>query len=329
MPTIRDVARAAGVSEATVSRAINQAPGVSARTRERVLAVARDLHFTPAPVARRLRGARTGLAGVVVPDLSASFFVEIIQGIEHTLSLNDYRVLVCDARNDRSREEAHIRWLADGTVDAILLLAPTTTDAFIAEVASQGPPVAVFGRVVSGGPVTSVTVANRQAAEQATEHLISHGRERIAFIAGTPGIPDGEARLEGYRDAMQRHGRESAIAVEVGHFSEEGGRAALRALLERRPPPDAILAANDEMAMGVLVGARELGVRVPEDIALVGFDNIRCARLVTPALTTVHQPKLDIGFRLAQSALDRLKGVAGHEQWVLPADLVVRRSCGC
>ncbi len=329
-PTIRDVAARARVSPATVSRALNNDPQVKAGTRERVLEVAHELGFVPNATAKSLRTRRTGIIGAIVPDVSTLFFLEIVKGIENTLSLSDYRVTICDSQNQLKKEKENARWLLDGSVDGLILLTPMMDDPSLCDLAEKGYPIGVFGRAIDHPAITCVGVDNYAAGLSATKHLIGHGHTDIAVITGPEGHHDSQERLRGFQDTLHQQGLSlRPERIQCGGFTEEGGVRAFHAIVDRGAPPTAIFALNDEMAIGVLQAAQASGLRVPQDLAVIGFDNVRLARVVTPALTTVNQPKLDAGFRLAQNILNRLSGSADTERITLPADLVVRHSCGC
>ncbi len=328
--TIKDVARLAGVSPATVSRVLNDSAGVRPETRERVETAIRQLNFTPSVVAKGLREGRSGIIGAVVPDITSLFFMDVVKGLENTLTLNDYRLVVCDSQNQAKKERENCRWLLTGGVDALILIGPMQEQENLVELAEQGVPFGLFGRHLHHPNASTVNVDNRTATFRAVEHLISHGHREIGFISGTPGVTDGEERLVGFRDALSQYGLTFRPEwVQCGSFSEEGGARALELLMSGAERPTAVFAANDEMAIGALYQAKGLGLEVPKDLAVIGFDNVRLARLVSPALTTVNQPRLDAGFRLAQNMLQRLAGSADPERMILPADLVVRQSCGC
>ncbi|HEY3365580.1 MAG TPA: LacI family DNA-binding transcriptional regulator [Symbiobacteriaceae bacterium] len=327
---IKDVARLAGVSSATVSRVLNGSAGVRTDTRDRVMAVVRQLNFAPSAVAKGLREGRSGIAGVCVPDISSLFFMDVVKGLENTLALSDYRLVVCDSQNQAKKERENCRWFLSGGVDALILIGPMMEQSALAELADMGTPIGIFGRRMDHPNVTSVAVENRVTAYRATEHLINHGHRKIAFITGIPGVTDGDEREAGYREALAQYGLPfQPDWVQVGNFTEEGGIRAFDTLLALPDRPTAVFTANDEMAIGVLTEARRCGLSVPEDIAVVGFDNIRLARLVAPALTSVNQPRMDAGFRLAQNLVQRMNGSADPERIVLEADLVIRQSCGC
>lgn len=327
---IRDVAKLAGVSPATVSRVLNNSSRVSPETRQRVESAIQELNFSPSAVAKGLRDGRSNIVGVTVPDISSLFFMDVLKGLENTLTLNDYRIVVCDSQNQAKKERENCRWLLSGGVDALVMIGPMMETSALLELGDQGVPMGVFGRMVDHPNVTAIAVENRVSSFRATEHLLSHGHRRIAFIAGIPGVTDGESRFEGYRDALAQYGVEfQPELVQCGHFTEEGGARALDALMALPDRPTAVFAANDEMAVGILIQAARYGLVLPDQLAVVGFDNIRLARVVSPALTTVNQPRSDAGFKLAQNLLQRLNGTADAERIVLPGDLTVRQSCGC
>ncbi|MGE5549369.1 MAG: LacI family DNA-binding transcriptional regulator [Bacteroidota bacterium] len=330
MPTILDVAQEAGVSIATVSRVLNQSCRVRPETKERVLRAVENLQYAPDASAKNLRSRRTNLVGVVVPDVSVEFYMELIKGIENTAINSEYNLIICDSQNDPNREIEYIRLLTERRVDGMILTESSMTDDQIAALVGKGFPLVLIGRELPGGGASSVSASNRYGAGLAIEHLIGHGHERIAYIRGIRGGQDEEERFSGYQSVLARHGMAfDPQLVEWGGFTEEGGARALEKLLARRKF-SAVFAANDEMAIGVMGKARELGLNVPEDLAVVGFDNIRLAHHVHPGLTTVDQPKYNMGAAAARKLLNMLtRGEIVYEKAVLRTELILRRSCGC
>lgn len=326
--TIRDVARAARVSVATVSRALNDSGPVRDDTRQRVHDAAENLRFTPHAGARSLITSRTNTLGVLLPDLYGEFFSEVIRGIDRSAQRAGYQLLLSSARN--AHDEVHGAFRAMyGRVDGLVLMAP---DVELAELFAQhrdGTPIVFINSPVTSADARLITIDNHGGAYQMVKHLVRKGRERIAIIRGAETNHDAAERLRGYRDALEDSGlpRDSHLEFD-GDFTEAAGYRAGRAALKLHPRPTAIFAANDAMAIGALSALREDGVAVPGEIAVAGFDDIPISRYVSPPLSSVHVPIAQLGER----AMDLLLGaIAGHEdgaarRLVLPTTLVIRKS---
>ena len=329
--TIRDVARLAGVSVATVSRVINGRPDVSHETRDAVLRAARTLNFTTNRSARALTVGRTGLIGFTVPFVHASYFTYILSGATEALHEQGMRVVLCPTHHEHDREATLLELLMQGTTDGAILLLPEESNRELAALADQRYPFVVADpREPLDDGIPAVSATHSAGARAATEHLLGLGHRRIAMIAGTRGWIATEERLNGYRTALVTAGvRPADELVEAGEFRAEGGYAAALRLLDLPEPPTAIFAANDDMAVGVLRAARERGSRVPDDLSVVGFDDTELAGTVFPRLTTVRQPLEELG-RTAVSLLTRL--VEGQRveglRLELATRLVVRESTG-
>ncbi|MGE5552234.1 MAG: LacI family DNA-binding transcriptional regulator [Bacteroidota bacterium] len=329
MATISDVAKTAGVSVATVSRVLNQSDKVRSDTRQRVLQAIEQLRYAPDASAKALRSRRTNLIGVVIPDVSSIYYLELLKGVENTAIESNYNLIICDSQNSADREIEYMRMLSERRLDGFIVINTLMSDAQVEALLHQGFPLVLVGRVLRGGHASSIMVDNRSGARQAVEHLIGHGHRRIAYIRGMF-HPDDEERFSAYRQALADHGLPfDPQLVERGHFTEEGGAQAMQRLLHKAKF-SAVFAANDEMAIGAMEKARQLGLCIPDDLALVGFDNIRLARHVTPGLTTADMPKYQLGAMAAKKLLQALtdKHIA-YERVVLKTELVVRQSCGC
>ncbi|MGQ9780116.1 MAG: LacI family DNA-binding transcriptional regulator [Bacillota bacterium] len=326
---IKDVAQAAGVSVATVSRVLNGSEKVGPETRQRVLQAIERLRYTPDASAKALRSRRTNLIGVVIPDVSSIYYLELLKGIENTAIESNYNLIICDAQNSALRETEYMKLLSSRRVDGFIIVNTLMPEEEVAGLARRGFPFVLIGRVFKSADVSSILVDNRTGASQAVEHLIQHGHKRIAYIHGMF-HPDDEERFVTYRKTLAEHGMAfDPQLVERGHFTEEGGAQALQRLLQKTEF-SAVFAANDEMAIGAMEKARQLGIRVPEDLAIVGFDNIRLARHVIPGLTTVEMPKYQLGAMAAKKLLETLANEhIVYERVVLKTELVVRQSCGC
>lgn len=306
MVTIRDVARAAGVSVATVSRVLNGKDTVTAETERHVREIIRRLEYVPHGGARSLTTRRTHVIGVVLPEMYGDFFSEIIRGIDRVARPRGYHVLVSGSHSDAEETEAVLHAL-HGRVDGLVLMMPGPGAEPLARSLPRGTPV-----ILLNGPPGSrhptLSVDNRAGARLAVDHLLDLGHRRIALIAGPEDNADAEERRLGYREALGARGIELDPRLELpGDFREDSGFAAGVALARRASrgsAPTAVFAANDAMAIGCLAGLRSRGREVPEDLSLVGFDDVPNARYLTPALTTVRVPIAEVGGR----AIERLLG---------------------
>ncbi len=324
--TIRDVARSAGVSVATVSRALNGADNVLPETRQRIQDAARALRFTPSGAARSLITRRTHTVGALLPDLYGEYFSELIRGIDQAARARGLHLLVSSSHGDADEAAKAMRAL-NGRVDGLIVLSPHADAHFLQHNLPARLPAVLLNTGAELGGHARFVVDNYGGAQAMTRHLVASGRKRIAFIGGPQGNHEAQERLRGYRAGLKAGAKELLFD---GDFSEESGWLAGRRVAQSKPRPDAVFAANDMMAVGCLSALHEAGLRVPEDVALTGFDDIPIARYITPALTTIRVPIASLG----AAALDALaKAVQAPESQdthtvVMPVELVVRRSCG-
>ncbi|HYO12889.1 MAG TPA: LacI family DNA-binding transcriptional regulator [Thermoanaerobaculia bacterium] len=328
--TIKDVAREAGVSVATVSRAFSGKGPVQEETRHRVLDVAARLRYAPNAAARSLTTNRTGTLGVLLPDLYGEFFSEVIRGIDLAARKSGYHVLVSSSHSDRSEVEAVLRALR-GRVDGLIVMSPEVDAQALQANLPATLPVVLLNCRVEGGGFESINIDNYGGSLGMTRHLLSLGHRRIAFVQGAPGNHDAQERLRGYRDALRTYGGSWSEELELpGDFGEESGHRAGAALLQLEPQPTAVFAANDAMAIGLLSALQEARVRVPDDIAVAGFDDIPIARFLTPPLTTERVSFAELGGRALERLLTVLESGDGHERRheILPTTLMIRGSCG-
>lgn len=328
--TIKEVARLAGVSVATVSRALNETGPVRDDTRERIREIAQRLRYVPHGAARSLITNRTSTVGVLLPDLYGEFFSEVIRGIDQTAKRSGYHLLVSSSHSDRAELEAAFRAM-HGRVDGLVVMTPDIDAETLESNLPPTLPVVLLNCRVDGQAYDSITVDNYGGAYAVVRHLIELGHRRIALIGGEPRNQDASERLRGYREAMEILGGAWAPEIEfAGNFMERSGYAAAQRILALEPRPTAVFASNDSMAIGALSALGEAGVRVPADIAVVGFDDIPIARFITPALTSVHVPISELGARGTERLLDAFRAgdsrARRHE--TLPAHLIVRTSCG-
>ena len=333
MVTIRDVAREAGVSVATVSRVFNDSGPVSERARRRVREVAQVLRYTPHGAARSLITAKTSTLGVLLPDLYGEFFSEVIRGIDQRAKLSRYHLLVSGMHDARSDLEAALRAMR-GRVDGLIVMWPEVDARVLVENLSDDLPVVLLNCPPHGAPFDALSVDNFGGAYAMTRHLLGLGHRRIALIRGAEHNHDATERRRGYRAALRDAGVKLPGDWEArGDFTEESGHHAIARLLDLAPRPTAIFAANDAMAIGALSALRDAGVSVPHQMAVAGFDDIPTARYLNPPLSSMHVPIAELGERAMDILLERLAHDNGatrsesRRETVKPT-LVVRRSCG-
>ena len=332
--TIRDVARAAGVSVATVSRALTGSAPVREPTRQRIVDAARELRFTPNASARSLSTRRTGTLGVLLPDLHGEFFSELLRGMDQTAQREGCHLLVSSSHHEAAGIAAALRAM-HGRVDGLVVMAPDVPSAALGDALPPAVPTVLLNCAATG-TTPALAVDNVGGARTMVRHLAAVGHERIAFIAGPDRNLDAAERQQGFRAAM----RELRLPVGKGYvqrgdFTEEGGWRATHALLRLDEPPTAVFAANDMMAFGALLACREAGIDVPDGMAVAGFDDIPVARYVNPSLTTVRVDVDALGARAASLLLQAIEARATPPRRampptreLLPATLVVRESCG-
>ncbi len=337
---IKDIAERLSISSATVSRALNDKPGVSASLRQRVLEVAAQLNFTPNLAARSLVGARTLTVAFMVhqqafPVSSDPFYFVMLPGVERVLAQVGYHVVLTTI-GDGAIEADHLRVVRERRVDGAILAGPDIPTALILSLVQRGLPIVLIDNSLERTALDCVLFDNREGARLAVEHLLWHGRRRVAFAGGPMAWLSTRERGDGYRDAMRKQGLEPIVVHEEATTVQTGFQAG-HELLGMDEPPDAIFAVNDAMALGIIKAARELGVRVPEDLAVVGFDDISMAESAHPPLTTVRIAKEIMGELAARRLLDLIGGDAHteHNEHGIPVksivgiNLVVRASCGC
>ena len=330
MATIKDVAREAGVSVATVSRVFNDSDLVSTDTRELVREVAGRLHYWPNGAARSLITNRTHALGVLLPDLYGDFFSELIRGIDMAARRAGLHLLVSSSHADTDALVAALRSMR-GRIDALVVMAPDVDAARAIHDVALGFPVIVLDPGLGVTACDTLSIANQDGAHAVVRHLLALGHRRIATVTGPATNVDARQRVSGYRMALEEAGLPLDPGLEIeGDFTEPSGYRAVRSLLALSPRPDAVFFGNDYMAIGAMSALAEASVRVPDDLAVVGFDDIAMARFVTPALTTVHVDLIALGARAVERVLHpREPGDdAGPHHETVAGRLVVRRSCG-
>lgn len=319
------VAERAGVSPSTVSRILNGTAVVSDEKRAAVDQAIAKLGFVPNPVARGLAGGRTLSVGVVSQAIDSPFYGAALRGIEMELDAAGYSPLFMSGHWHADEEARCIDVLRARRVDGLIILTGRLTDSALRSVA-RSLPVVVTGRSLRAGNLLSMDLDNREGARQATQHLIDLGHRRIAFVGGDPEHPDAIERERGYRAALEAAGlRFDPALVVPGNFTEHSGLLAAERLLDRRVRFSALFAANDQMAFGAALGLHRRGKRVPDDVSLVGFDDVAGALYMLPPLTTVHNPVQEIGQLAARAMLGLLAGERPAIEVPVPR-LIIRES---
>lgn len=328
MPTIKEVSQQARVSPSTVSRVLNGTTPVSPEVRQRVLAAVRDLDYTPNAFARGLATNRSGGIGVTVNDIGSAYYAVLLAGIEAAVEAAGMHLIVVSGKARADRERDAIQFMRQRRSDALIVQTEALGDAELLElVRTSDVPIVVFGRPIPELEGRCVHLDNEAGGRLATEHLLAHGHRTVAHVAGPQAFPDARQRLLGYRIALERAGLpfDERLVVE-GDFREEGGQAATRRLLERAPDVEAIFVANDQMAAGAIRAVRDLGRDVPNDVSIVGFDDVLLARYLSPTLTTVRQPLYEMGRTAARIAVSLLHGKVEEVRTRFDPELVVRQS---
>ena len=324
--TIRDVARAAGVSVATVSRALNGAENVLPGTKARILAAAAELRFSPSGAARSLITRRTDTIGAVLPDLHGEYFSELIRGVDQAARQRGLHLLVSSSHGDAQEAALALRAM-HGRVDGLIVMSPHADAQMLSQNLPGGLPAVLLNSGVELPGHSNLDVDNRGGALAMTRHLAAQGAQRIAFIGGPADNHEARERLRGYREGLPAG---ATPLVFEGDFSEDAGREAGKRLAVLPLRPEAVFAANDMMALGCLGALVEAGLRVPEDVLLAGFDDIPIARYVTPQLTTVRVGIAELGRRALEglaAAIDQA-AQAPERHETIPTELVIRRSSG-
>lgn len=322
-----DVAREAGVSLMTVSRALNNKDGISDVTRSRVHAVVDRLGYRPSGIARGLVTKRTGTLGLVVPDNSNPYFSEVSRGVEHAAFARGYNVFLCNTEEDPQRETIVLQSLTEKQVDGLILCSPRLLDAELSKALSYFPACVLINRVIDDHNSSAIHTDDNNGARMAVHHLIERGHRAIGMLAGPERSFSGRLRQSGYLVAFT----EAGIPNETGWMQYclpmvEASQKATVDLLSRHRNLTALFCFNDLVAVGAMKACIQLGRRVPEDMSIIGFDDIPLASLVTPTLTTIHIPRYEIGRRAGEMLVAKIEGKPMQNLTILPVELAVRAS---
>jgi len=326
--TIRDVAEQAGVSISTVSRVLNDKDDVASETYDKVQGVIRELGYTSSLAAKSMRSRRTNVIGLIVPDVEDSFTIQVMKGVNRAIMERDYDLLIYTSgsikKQSAADRERHFVALLNGSItDAIIMVTPAATSF------STAAPVVAVDPNNQSPDCPAVIATNHAGVVTAMEYLIELGHRRIGFIGGRPDLQSAQQRFEGYQDALSRAGlAQDPDLIVVGDFTPETSHECARQLLLLDERPTAILAANDQSAFGAVTAAREMGLRIPEDLSVVGFDNIPEAAHSDPPLTTIDQFVDKMGTVAVEMVIDLIQGRPLDDMlYIMPTELVIRDSC--
>jgi LacI family transcriptional regulator, galactose operon repressor len=327
-PTIYDVARLAGVSTATVSRALNGTGQIAPATRATIEAAVEQLGYRPNTIARSLVTKSTQTIALLLPDITNPFYAALVSGIQQTALAQGWTMLLCTTESDAEREELYLRVLRAKQVDGALVDGLVLPPDRIARFVEDGFPIVCLDRDIDSRSIPLVQVDNRLGGRIATRHLVDLGHTRIAHVTGAGELGISDERLAGYRDALTEAGLPVDFQlVEEGRFTDDGGHDAARRLLERQPDLTAIFAANDLSALGVMNAVAEAGRRVPDDVSVVGFDDLHLSAYTSPPLTTIRQPAVEIATLATEILIGLTRGQqAERMRHLLEPELVVRAS---
>lgn len=325
MSTIKDVARLAGVSISTVSYALNDNGKVSEETRQKILAVAKELNYKPNGVARSLKTKRMEIIGVF-SDFSGPLHSEIIKGVQEVARNYNYEVIAGECL---VKKHSVTRMLSERIVDGAIIFSSSVKNDVLGELSQNKFPIVVLDREIDGPNISQILVDDKTASYNVVKHFKELGYKDIGFISGPKDSYDSERRFDGFKAGIKDfklNFKKSWYAI--GEFNEYKGFEVMNELIEKGDLPRAFFIANDEMAIGAIHALKGHGIRVPEDIAIIGFDDIAMAKHITPALTTVRRPAYDLGIMAAHNLFKYLQGKPGSKSMVLSTELIERESCG-
>jgi len=309
MVTIKDIAQIAGVSPSTVSRALNDSPLIREETKARIREIAAALGYERNELARGLVKGASGALGLLVPDITNPFFAEITKGVEEVARERGFGVVLCTTENEPAREEEYIKLLRRKRVDGLVIATATLDDPHLLELQRFRIPFVLVSRLAEKVEAPFVVVDDRKGGRLAVEHLVSLGHKKIGFIGGPANVHSSLERMQAYREVLAEYKLPFYRKwVTFASFTQEAGRAIGKVMLSAKDRPTAIFAANDLIALGVMEAAEDLGLRIPEDLSLVGYNNIAYAALPRIQLTTVAQPMREMGRIAAEFVIDVLEG---------------------
>ncbi|PRX21812.1 LacI family transcriptional regulator [Orenia metallireducens] len=326
--TMKDIAAKLGVSESTVSRAINNKPGVGEDTKQKILNLARRYNYQPNLLARNLARQESNMIGLILPDISSLFYSEVTRAIQDIATKHGYQVMVCNTDSDEKRESAYIEWLQGNKIAGIIFLGNGLANNKIINLGLSGYPIVLANRLVEEVMLPSVIIDNNTGAFEATKHLLERGHKRIALINGPKDNLTAQNRFRGYREALKEYNLDYDPSLIINKdWSRECGYQGFLELLNLEEPPTAIFAANDLIAVGVIEAIKMGGYLIPEEIAVVGFEDTIVTSIIEPPLTTVAQPMYELGANSAKKLFSLIEDEDIEENIeILTSKLIVRKS---
>lgn len=329
MASIKDVALRAQVSTTTVSHVVNHTRFVSDKVRAEVEAAIRELGYVPSAVARSLKSNTTKTIGMLIPNCSNPYFAEIVRSVEDHCFGAGYTLILCNTDDDPHRQGAYLQVLSEKRIDGMIIISTGEDKDLLRLLQGLPIPTVLLDREIEEVNCDLVETAHMQGGVMATEHLLGLGHRRIACLAGPADLNSSAQRIEGWRRALTDAGLGAELGDLLWHsdFSSQGGFTTMQSILASRPAPSAVFVCNDLMCIGALSAAHQAGVRVPQDLSLIGFDDIELAKFTSPTLTTIAQPKHRIGVAAVDMVLERIQdGRVQARQVILQPELIVRNS---
>ncbi|QUI21524.1 LacI family DNA-binding transcriptional regulator [Vallitalea pronyensis] len=326
MPTIQEVAKMAGVSVATVSRVLNHSEAVSSATRDKVQAVINQLNYQPNLLGRNLRRSETRMILVLLQNIANSFYSKVVKGMEDVAHDHDYHVLICNTNTDVLLENVYLDFLKNKLVDGVIFTSPAMDKDAFNQLAKRYP-VVLCNEYKPGIEAPVITIDNEAAGYEAANHLIRLGHKKIGMIS-VNAVGSSNARIQGYKCALTEAGLEVNEAYIVNQtFSYKGGMRGIKCLFDLQEPPTAVFCISDIIAVGAIKELKRKGLSVPQDVAVIGFDNNSIAPMYEPSITTIAQPRYDIGRKAMEVMLQRIQGVGDqHAITTMEHELIIRHS---
>lgn len=329
--TLKEVAKLAGVSTATVSNALNETKYVSEEVKDKINRAIEELNYQPNIVAKSLRVQESRIIGVLISDVANPFFSIVVKGLEEELSKSNYSILLCNTDSSVEKERKYLEVMIGKRVDGLVVSSAGNTGDYFRSLDKTGVPIVFLNRCPEFMNSDVIMTNNIQGAYSATEHLIRHGYGKIAIITGPSSISTGKDRLIGYKRALEDYGVAlSDPLVKEGLFTIQSGYDKMKELMEQDMKPDAVFISNNSMTLGAYKYLKEAGIRIPDQIAVLGYDDPDWADIVEPPITTVRQPAYQLGVHAANLMLARInEKQVKREIMYMDTTLIIRRSCGC
>ena len=323
---IKDIAKIAGVSTATVSYALNGNDKISEETRENIFRIIKKVGYVPSGIARDLKKKKINVIGVFLDSVAGSFYAELIEGIQKKCNELKYNFIILTSLGNNT--SMAYKYLEERRVDGGILFTPNFSDSFILDVAQKGTPLVLLDRELEKDNICSIVLDNESGIKQAVRHLKSIGRTKIGFLSGKEMHYDNIMRLKGYTEGLIEENIFLSKKWQFkGDFSEICGYRTGKKIAEMSERPEAIISANDEMAIGLIRALHEENINVPNDISVVGFDNIKLSQYITPTLTTISHPKIELGIMAVETLIGIIQNKKMLHKRVLPTKLIKRESC--